>query len=80
MQDKATGKRRDGGMDPFFEKNKITDWVMHQGAEELYIKDDMQRPWTGNRERGEFPKKREAGGTKRASGVPMFVDVFVSGK
>ncbi|GMI26129.1 hypothetical protein TeGR_g7882, partial [Tetraparma gracilis] len=63
-------------IDPFFDKNVITDWVMNRGAEALYIPADVQRPWTGRRKEGEYPRKRDAGNTVRAEGVPDFVDVF----
>ena len=52
------------------------DWVMNRGAEALYIPADVQRPWTGRRNEGEYPRKRDAGNTVRAEGVPYFVDVF----
>jgi hypothetical protein len=49
---------------------------MNRGAEALYIPADVQRPWTGRRNEGEYPRKRDAGNTVRAEGVPYFVDVF----
>jgi hypothetical protein len=67
-------------VDPFFEKNVITDWVMDAGAKTLYIPDELQRPWTGNRSNGDFPKKRTAGRTNTMTGVPAYVDIFVDDK
>ena len=72
---------RDGKVvDPFFDKNVITDWVNNKGSKKLFIPEKMQHPWTGRGDSAarSMPNKRVAGQTKRGGTVPGFEDFFHS--
>ena len=70
-------------VDPFFEKNVITDWVVVGKARDLFIPEKMHHPWTGDGgkkkvEVNELPKKRQAGQTLfPGEGVRKFEKIYV---
>ena len=70
-------------VDPFFEKNIITDYVMTDKAKELFIPENMHHPWTGDGGRKKFevnelPMKRQAGQTMfPGDGVRMYERIYI---
>ena len=67
VQREGNGKgRKDAkegeAIDPFFDPNVISSWVNDDGAKDLFIPKNLQKPWSSGRKWG----KKDDNGTSRA--------------